>query len=103
MRPFVEDFRLENGQYPDTGGAVQNAAIDAAIDWSNETVGVKYDYYLDSNAAAATYSVYVVSRITSDSDGNPIWARCENNFQTCCTSLDAGAGVGLAGASAACP
>lgn len=98
MRVFVEENRLENSQLPATGNYT-NANIDDLVGWTNETVGVTHDYTLSTDQAADIYHIYVVARNQNDSNGNPIWVRCENNYQTCCTSLD----LGAVGAAAACP
>ena len=88
MRVSVEDFRLNDnaGEYPDPGGPITNADIDVAIGWDPGNMGARYNYTLDSQAGG--YSAFAIDLMTSGDDGNPIWARCDNNMQLCCTSVD---------------
>lgn len=84
MRSYVEDFWMENGQYPN--GTFNNAEINNAIDWDHETAGTQFNYTLVSTPAG--YTAYAVHRTVASDDGDPIWVRCENNFRTCCASPD---------------
>jgi len=94
MRTFLEDYRLENGNYVDAQWMADGSAttLQTVYDWQPDGNGRNTDYTLTAIDGGASYDIFAVD--VNDPD---LWVRCEDRMGNCCYPDIEGAAPG------ACP
>jgi len=93
LRTPLEEYRLENGNYGNTGQLVGVSNINSRFDWDPSGDSGAYEYTV-SVTGTNSYDVWGVFQAN-----NGIWVRCEDRFSNCCDSETASG----SSATAACP
>ena len=94
MRTFLEDYRLENGNYVDAQWMADGSAttLQTIYEWQPDGDERTTDYTLTAIDGGASYDLFAV-----DTDDPDVWVRCEDRMGNCCYPDMVGAAPG------ACP